>query len=449
LPNPFTKIAAFIGTTVIDISTPATHSVSEVFFPNCETFVLNSPGFNSTNNNLPVSLSWYRAHSAVSYKVEIATDQNFSDIVFTDSSVTDTFKAITDLNLNYTYYWKVHAHNGSNYYITSQTWYFRTGNNIGGAVPTYLLYAKNFYLNSPQDNELEFEIYLQHTNPPEIFEYSGGQYFLKFNPNIANGGTLSYSILSSDLPVNFYPGNIGIVNASNPPETVMAMSINFFPSEGNGYIISSVFPGTKIARMKLSTTASNFALDTAGIHWRDIPIVTFATKIYAYVGIANVEITTPVNHFVDYNMDPLPVELSAFSFFTDRNKVKLNWTTVKETNNNGFIIERRREETEQWIISGNVAGNGNSNEIRQYSFTDNIQHPGKYNYRLKQVDYNGNFRYYELTGDVEVGAPDDFNVSQNYPNPFNPSTKIDFDLPDDGKINLTICNASTGKGISK
>ena len=182
LPNPFTKIMAFIGTTAVDISTPATHTVNEVFSLNCETFLLNSPGFNSTNNIIPVSLTWHRARYAFSYKVEIATDRDFSDIVFTDSTVTDTFKAITDLNLNYTYFWRVHAHNGSSYYITSPAWYFRTGNNIGGAVPTYQLYAKNFYLNSPQDNELEFEIYLQHTNPPEVFEYSGGQYFLKFNP---------------------------------------------------------------------------------------------------------------------------------------------------------------------------------------------------------------------------------------------------------------------------
>ena len=45
---------------------------------------------------------------------------------------------------------------------------------------------------------------------------------------------------------------------------------------------------------------------------------------------------------------------------------------------------------------------------------------GKYSYRLKQIDNDGQFEY-SKTIEVDFGAPKKFELSQNYPNPFNPS----------------------------
>ncbi len=53
---------------------------------------------------------------------------------------------------------------------------------------------------------------------------------------------------------------------------------------------------------------------------------------------------------------------------------------------------------------------------------------GKYQYRLKQIDFDGSFEYSNVI-EVEICSPDEFNLSQNYPNPFNPSTKIKFNIP--------------------
>ncbi len=150
---------------------------------------------------------------------------------------------------------------------------------------------------------------------------------------------------------------------------------------------------------------------------------------------------------VEADWGALPVELASFNANVSGRNVILNWTTSSESNNSGFDIERRSADGNQWTKVGNVAGNGTSNLIHNYSFTDRNVLTGKYNYRLKQTDYNGNFEYHNLTSEINVGTPNSFSLKQNYPNPFNPTTKIDFDIAVDGNVKLTVYNSS-GKEIA-
>lgn len=142
---------------------------------------------------------------------------------------------------------------------------------------------------------------------------------------------------------------------------------------------------------------------------------------------------------------PLPVELTSFSSTVNDNNVSLNWTTASEINNSGFEIERSVLNN-QWNNVGFVIGNGTVNNASNYSFSEKVN-SGTYNYRLKQIDVNGNYEYFNLSNEVLVGVPSAFSLSQNYPNPFNPSTKIDFALPKDGNVKITLYDMS-GKEIS-
>lgn len=143
----------------------------------------------------------------------------------------------------------------------------------------------------------------------------------------------------------------------------------------------------------------------------------------------------------------LPVELSSFSAAAINNNITLNWTTATESNNSGFDIERKAISSNDWTRVGNVNGNGNSATAHDYSYTDRNLNSGIYTYRLKQIDFNGNFEYHNLNGEVIIGAPTKFELSQNYPNPFNPSTTISFDLPANGFVTLKVFNAS-GKEVA-
>lgn len=112
----------------------------------------------------------------------------------------------------------------------------------------------------------------------------------------------------------------------------------------------------------------------------------------------------------------------------------LTWSTATETNNKGFYIERKSSNN-NFISLTFIAGKGNTTEKQEYSYADAVQ-PGKYTYRLKQIDLDGTFSY---SKEVEViTAPAAFELYQNYPNPFNPATIIKFSLPDKGLVNLKV-----------
>lgn len=155
-----------------------------------------------------------------------------------------------------------------------------------------------------------------------------------------------------------------------------------------------------------------------------------------------------IQGYIEQNGGQLPVELASFTSSIDNRKVTLNWSTVTEENNAGFEIERKLTGATVWTNAGHINGAGNSNTIKNYTFTDNNLATGKYNYRLKQVDFNGNFEYFNLSNEVNIGVPNKFALSQNYPNPFNPTTNINYDLPFDSKVMIKIFDI-TGREVSQ
>lgn len=150
-------------------------------------------------------------------------------------------------------------------------------------------------------------------------------------------------------------------------------------------------------------------------------------------------------NFVNPPNAPLPVELSSFTSMSVRNEVILDWMTATEINNSGFDIERlslsqisSSKPDSIWNKIIFIEGSGNSEEQKHYKYNDKNLQAGEYKYRLKQIDYNGNYTYHQLENIVNVSVPKDFHLSQNYPNPFNPITKIDYELPVEGKVDLKI-----------
>lgn len=125
----------------------------------------------------------------------------------------------------------------------------------------------------------------------------------------------------------------------------------------------------------------------------------------------------------------IPVNISGFTADAAGNNILLKWITASETNNKGFEVERREISGKKlWDIIGFVNGSGTTTRSQSYSYNDMNLKPGVYQYRLKQVDFNGN-KNYSGAVEIEISAPLEFSLNQNYPNPFNPSTTISFTIP--------------------
>ena len=140
----------------------------------------------------------------------------------------------------------------------------------------------------------------------------------------------------------------------------------------------------------------------------------------------------------------LPVTMLYFTGkIEDENSVKLEWSTSSELNNSGFQVERLRVNNsgnEEWILAKFVPGAGTTNEPRIYNYNEVGMHKGTYKYRLKQIDFNANFEYFSLNEELIIAAPKKFHLSQNFPNPSNPTSKINFQIPENAHVTIKIFN---------
>jgi agmatine/peptidylarginine deiminase len=185
---------------------------------------------------------------------------------------------------------------------------------------------------------------------------------------------------------------------------------------------------------------STFSSDTLAAY---IPWQPNGTKVYYYISaqsnngkILTKPITAPAGYYNFIVDDPVPVELVSFNAAVTGNMVTLSWITASETNNKGYNIERKND-LGSWMNIGYIDGKGTSSDMNYYSFSELVQEAGRYLYRLKQNDLNGEFSYSPET-EVTIAMPGEFSLSQNYPNPFNPVTVIRYQVPENDRVSIKV-----------
>lgn len=142
--------------------------------------------------------------------------------------------------------------------------------------------------------------------------------------------------------------------------------------------------------------------------------------------------------------DLVPVEQSVFELITSNDEVTLRWQTESEISNLGFSVEHGIDGVHFSELTF-IKGMGTTSQTQYYEYTHKFPRSGINYYRLKQIDYNGSYRYSDVLK-TEVKTPDAFRLMQNYPNPFNSSTTIEYVIKKPGMVSLTIVN-NTGQVV--
>jgi hypothetical protein len=275
---------------------------------------------------------------------------------------------------------------------------------------------------------------------------SRGKVFVSFN-----GGT-SWTNITGILP-DRYLTDIAIApqNASTVYVTVAGFgSSHLFKSTNAGQTwidIGTSLPDAPAFSVIVDPLNQNnvffgnditvYASTDAGNSWFEysngLPEAVFVYDMNILNTNHRIRIATHGNGVYEADIDlVIPVELISFSGKIENNKITLNWATATELNNKGFEVQRRASLNPseggtfgEWEAAGFVQGSGTTTEIRHYSFVDENVLPGAYVYRLKQIDYDGNYSYSESI-ELNFSYASDFELFQNYPNPFNPTTNIQY-----------------------
>ena len=95
---------------------------------------LLSPGNNSVNQATTTELSWGISSDAVSYRLQVSENSDFSTTIIDESDITSNGKSVNGLSNNTTYYWRVKSANIAGTSSWSDTWSFTTIVSLPGEV---------------------------------------------------------------------------------------------------------------------------------------------------------------------------------------------------------------------------------------------------------------------------------------------------------------------------
>lgn len=144
-----------------------------------------------------------------------------------------------------------------------------------------------------------------------------------------------------------------------------------------------------------SENAANGTANPRGQNW-NVPQISWTIPFAGQTNPTTESVIVPgitsLNHgtwAIALDASPLPVVLLSFTASTeDNNKVRCEWVTAAEINNDYFTVERSKDGIHFEAI-GIVDGSGTTPDVHNYFHYDMNPYSGLSYYRLMQTDFDG------------------------------------------------------------
>lgn len=134
--------------------------------------VLFSPQNNSIGRDISLNLIWNKCPGAVNYRVQVATDSLFNNLILNDSTLTDSTFLISGLTPLTNYWWRVNAKNIGGIGPFSEVWKFRT---IGNPFSVILISPSNYSINQPISLTFIWNKAMEQTSPFSVITRNFGK----------------------------------------------------------------------------------------------------------------------------------------------------------------------------------------------------------------------------------------------------------------------------------
>lgn len=177
-----------------------------------------------------------------------------------------------------------------------------------------------------------------------------------------------------------------------------------------------------------------------GVYWKDEGRGNFSSTSNV-AGVlytsSNVSTFSPFTIGSSTSANPLPIVLIDFQAKPLEKEVNVSWKTSAELNSDYFNVEKSLDGI-NWTVISTIKGAGNSESISEYGIVDANPVNGLQYYRLKQVDFNGQFEYSTIVPVKFSGLADKINI---FPSPATTTLNVSLNNQDNSDVSVNIYNA--------
>lgn len=167
--------------------------LTELIIPTVPSLI--TPVNNSIGQSLSLNLVWTKTQLSTKYRLLLAADSMFTNVVVNDSLLSDSIKNISNLNTLTNYFWKVSAGNTAGWSSYSPVYKFRT---IGSPTQVNLFAPSNNSVNQPVNITLRWYRALDQVLKPKMVS----NYWIEYSPDSAFvTGVIKDSSLTDTLKI--------------------------------------------------------------------------------------------------------------------------------------------------------------------------------------------------------------------------------------------------------